>query len=97
MSDPVIDLGVGVLEGCLAASAYGVGNRPVDPRQIGAELFVGVVADRDDELIAATQDVLDADRDGTLEVEPVPAGDGDGTAGGRVGPGGFRRRRPGSC
>lgn len=97
LSYPVIDVGVGVLEGCLAASAYGVGYRPVDPRQIGAELFVSVVADRDDELVATTQDVLDADRDCTLEIEPGAGGRPLRHAGAPAGPGGFRRRRPGSC
>jgi len=57
--DPVGDVGEDLLEGVVGVDAGRVGHRPVQPvTGLAAEFFVGVVTDRDNEVVVV-QDVLD--------------------------------------
>lgn len=64
--DPVGEIEEGVFEGVLGAGTGRVGNRPVQAVEVTVELFVGVVADGDHEVVRP-QDVFDACGTGTGE------------------------------
>ena len=51
MVDATVDVGVGAFERGVGIEWHWIGNRPVQPRKGVAEFFVGVVADRDDEVV----------------------------------------------
>ena len=78
MVDATVDIGVGPFEGGVGIDWHGVGNRPVQPRKSLAELFVGVVADGDDEVIAV-KDLVEGLGAVGIDAEPVALGNGDGS------------------
>ena len=63
MVDATVDIRVGPFEGGVGIDWHWVGNRPVQPGKGVRELFVGVVADGDDEIIAV-KDLVEAARGG---------------------------------
>ena len=75
--DATVDVGVGAFEGGVGIDWHGVGNRPVQPRKSAAELFVGVVADGDDEVIVV-KDVVEGLGAVGIDVESVALGNGYG-------------------
>ena len=92
VADAAVDVGVGGFEGGVGVDADGVGDRPVQPGQTGVQLFVGVVADGDDQ-VSGVQLAVDGDRPVGAELESVPVGGGDRAgvdAGSGMGAGGRR-------
>jgi hypothetical protein len=75
--DAAVDVGVGPFEGGVGIDWYGVGNRPVQPRKAVPELFVGVVADGNDEVIIV-KDVVEGLRAVAFDAESVALGNRDG-------------------
>ena len=75
--DATVDVGVGALERGVGIDGHRVGNRPVQPRKGVAELFVGVVADGDDEIIVV-KDVVERLGAVAVDAESVALGNGDG-------------------
>ena len=92
--DAAVEVGERGLERRVGVEGRRVGDRPVQPGQVRVELFVGVVADGDDQ-VGGIEPVVECSRSGVGQVEAVAGGDGDGAgvdSGGGVGAG---RRWPG--
>jgi hypothetical protein len=75
--DAAVDVGVGALEGGVGIDWHRVGNRPVQPRKGGPELFVSVVADRNDE-VTIVEDSIERLRAVALHAESVALSNGGG-------------------
>jgi hypothetical protein len=73
--DAAVDDGVGALEGGVGIDWRRVGNRPVQSRKGVAELFVGVVADGDNEVIVV-EDVVERLGAVAVDAESVALGNG---------------------
>ena len=73
----MVDVGVGAFERCVGIEWHWIGNRPVQPRMGVPEFFVGVVADRDDEVVVV-KDVVEGLRAVAFHTETVAVGNGDG-------------------
>ena len=91
-ADAAAQLGDGGVERRPGRVGHRVGDRPVQPGRVGAELLVGPVADRDHQRRPSAE-LVEAFRVGSGEVETGPAAGGDGArvdAVGRVGAGAVR-------
>jgi hypothetical protein len=75
--DATVDIGVGPFEGGVRIDWHRVGNRPVQPRKGVRELFVGIVADGDDEIIVV-KDFAEGIGAVAVDAESVTLGNGDG-------------------
>jgi hypothetical protein len=72
--DSAVEVGVGELECGVGIDRYWIGDRPVQPRTEVPELFVGVVADGDDEVIVV-KDVVEGLGAVAFDAESVALGD----------------------
>jgi len=75
--DATVDVAVGALERGVGIEWHWIGNRPVQPRQGVVEFFVGVVADRDDEVVVM-KDVVEGLGSVAFNTETVAVGNRDG-------------------
>ena len=77
MVDATVEVGVGALEGSVGIGWHWVGNRPVQPRKAVSELFVGVVADGDDEVVVM-ENMIERLGVVAFDAESVALSNGDG-------------------
>ena len=77
MVDAAVDVAVGAFERGVGIEWHWIGNRPVQPRKGVVEFFVGVVADRDDEVVVV-KDVFEGFRAVAFNTETVAVGNRDG-------------------
>ena len=76
MADTVVDVVVGAFEGGLSIERHWIRNGPVQPGEGVAELFVGVVADCDDEVIVI-EELVEVLGSVAFDAETVAVGKAD--------------------